>query len=165
MMAARRTRVRNRRDLEGLSSEEREERAAALRAVTRMREDPTLSLSAAARIESIRPQSIHRYAGEALERQGSRWSVTAGDRLYRPMYVHSGGATITVDVRGSHKASELSAYHRAVGHYLRTGDDDALSRFTGKSVAGVEYETDLDLLDEMARRGQLDVESIYQLVA
>jgi len=32
-------------------------------------------------------------------------------------------------------------------------------------VAGVTYETDPTVLEEMARRGQLDMDSIYQAVA
>jgi len=157
-------RIRNRADLEALSPTEREDRAATLQAITLMREDPTISLTKAARRSGTGPQTVRRYAGDALERRGSLWTATEGDRLYRPMYVHSGGETIAIDVRGSHKAAELSAYHRAIGHYLHTGDEDLLRLFVGRTVAGVEYETDPDVIDEMARRGQLDIESIYQLV-
>lgn len=162
---ASRKRVRNRRDLDALSPEEQDDRAGALRALTLMREDPTMSMTKAARRAGTTPQAVRRYAGDALERRGSRWSATRGDRLYRPMVVHSGGETVAINVRGSHKAAELSDYHRAVGHYLNTGDEEPLRRFAGKTVAGVEYETDPDVLDEMARRGQLDIESIYQVVA
>ena len=158
-----RRRVRNRRDLEGLSPQEREERATALRAVTIMRQEG-VSLSEASRKAGTKPDLVKRHAGEALERRGSRWGVTEGDRIYRPMIVYSGGAVVPVDVRGSHKATELSDYHRAVGRYLDDGDEESLRAFYGKTVDGVEYETDPDVLDEMARRGQLDIESIYQLV-
>ncbi len=81
------------------------------------------------------------------------------------MIVFSAGTIVPVDVRGSRKASELRAYHEAVSKYLDTGDEEPLRRFTGKTVAGAEYETDPDVLDEMARRRQLTIESIYQLVA
>lgn len=161
---ASRKRVRNRKDLEALSPKELEDRAAALRAITLKREDPAMSLTKAARRAGTTPQAVRRYAGDALERRGSRWSATRGDRIYRPMVVYSEGDVVPADVRGSHKAAELSDYHRAVGHYINIGDDEPLRRFTGKTVAGVEYETDPDVLDEMARRGQLDIESIYQVV-
>lgn len=164
MADKRRRRIRNRTDLERLSPTEREDRAAALRAITIKREDPRVSLTEAARRAGTSPQSVRRYAGEALERDGRRWVVTSGDRLYRPMVVYSGGEVVAVDVRGSRKAAELSAYHRAVGHYLDTGDEEPLQHFAGRTVAGVEYETDPDYLDEMARRGQLSIESIYQVV-
>ena len=75
------------------------------------------------------------------------------------------GRVAAVDVRGSRKASEVSTYHAVVRRYLETGNDDALRAFVGKTVGGVEYEADPDALDEMARRGQLTIESIYQTVA
>jgi hypothetical protein len=130
-----------------------------------MREDPTLSLSRAARQEGVSPEAVHRYAGQGLERHGSHWNVKAGDRLYRPMVVYSSGTITDIDVRGSRKASEVGAYHAAVRYFLATGDESALRRFEGRRVAGVVYETDPAVLEEMARRGQLDVDSIYQLVA
>jgi len=81
------------------------------------------------------------------------------------MVVYSSGAIVDVDVRGSRKASELGAYHATVRYFLATGGESTLRRFDGKRVAGVPYETDPAVLEEMARRGQLDVDSIYQLVA
>lgn len=159
------TSVRNRKDLEALTPKQRQERAAALQAVSMMRDDPTLSLSRAARQAGTTPRSVRHYAGDALEHSGSRWTATRADRLYRPMFVNSGGLVVPVDVRGSRKASEVSAYHRAVRRYLDSGDDRDLNRFASRTVAGVEYETDPDVLDEMARRGQLSIESIYQAVA
>ena len=86
------------------------------------------------------------------------------DRLHRAMYIFSGGEIVPVTVRGSRKASEVSAYHHAVRYYLDTGLTDRLRPFVGKTVDGVEYDTDPDVLDEIARRGQLSIESIYQLV-
>jgi hypothetical protein len=159
------SRIRNRSDLSKLSERELEQHRRALAVVAAMRSDPGLSLSRAAASEGTTSRAVHRYAGDALEREGRRWRTTSGDRLYRPMVVYSGGSIIDVDVRGSRKASQLSAYHLAVRHYLDTGDDEPLARFRGKSVGRHEYETDPDVLDEMARRRQLDIESIYRLVA
>ncbi len=129
-----------------------------------MREHPDISLSEAARRAGTRPGAVHRYAGDALARRGTQWRVTSRDRIYRPMIIYSNGQVVPVDVRSSRKATEVSDYHRAVGHYLETGDEEPLRAFFGKSVSGFEYETDSDVLDEMGRRGQLDIESIYQLV-
>jgi hypothetical protein len=81
------------------------------------------------------------------------------------MVVYSAGVVVDVDVRGSRKASELGAYHAAVAAFLATGDEDVLRPFEGRRVGGYAYETDPSVLEEMARRGQLDMESIYQLVA
>jgi hypothetical protein len=110
------------------------------------------------------PESVAWHAREGVQRQGRGWVVRPADRLYRPMRVYSGGAIVPVDVRGSRKASEVAAYHLAVHHYLSQGDDSRLRAFAGKTVAGVEYETDLDILNEMVRRGEIGVESIYRLV-
>jgi hypothetical protein len=156
--------IRNRRALDALTPKAREQRRKSLRVLSAMREDRSLSLSEAARREGIAPESVHRYAGPGLERHGGRWKATRGDRLYRPMVVYSNGAVAEIDVRGSRKASELSAYHSTVRHFLDTGDENGLRRFEGKRVAGAPYETDPSVLEEMARRGQLDVDSIYQLV-
>jgi hypothetical protein len=129
-----------------------------------MREDPGLSLRDAAGLAGTTPEAVAWHAGGALEGRRGRAAATSGDRMYRPMVVYSAGDVVAVDVRGSRKASEVGAYHNAVRHYLDTGDEGPLRRFAGKTVAGVEYEADPDVLDEMARRRQLNVESIYQLV-
>ncbi len=124
-----------------------------------------LSLTAASRKAKTTPETVRRYAGLSIVRKGRRWTAEPGDRLVRKMYVFSGGQKVDVDVRGSRKASELSSYFSALNLYLNTGDDSRLRPFTGKSVAGFEYETDVDVLDEMARRGVPSIESIYQAVA
>lgn len=157
--------VDNRRDLERMPVRARKQRGNALRALSYMREDRSIGIVEAAGQAGTTPEAVTWYAGEGLERHGGALRAKAGDRLYRPMVVNSDGQMVAVDVRGSRKASEVSAYHRAVRYYLETGDDDSLRQFAGKSVAGVPYETDPDVLEEMARRHQLDVESIYQLVA
>jgi len=156
--------IANRGDLERLPKAARDQRAKALQVISHLRENPTISLDEAARLAGTTPEAVTWHGGEALQRKGGRWRARAGDRIYRPMIVHSEGRTVAVDVRGSRKASEVSVYHRAVAHFLQTGDETVLRRFRGKSVAGHPYETDPGVLEEMARRGQLDVESIYQLV-
>lgn len=109
--------------------------------------------------------AVRWWASPAVERRRNEWQVTPGDRLYRPMYAYSGGRVEPVDVRGSRVASTVGRYHSAVQRYLHTGDVSALARFAGTKVGGVELETDLDVIDEMARRGQFDFESIYRVVA
>jgi hypothetical protein len=157
-------RIGNRRDLDRLPVRAREQRGHALRALSFMREDPSMGLAAAARQAGTAPEAVFWYVGEGLERERGNWRAKGGDRLYRAMVVNSDGQMVAVDVRGSGKASEVSAYHRAVRHYLETGDYYDLDRFADKSVGGVPYETDPSVLEEMARRRQLDIESIYQLV-
>ena len=156
--------VRNRRDLDRLPRAAQEERARSLHTLSLMRAQRELGLADAARQAGTTIDSVRWYAGEALDREAGRWRVLPGDRLYRRMHVYSNGQKLTVGVRGSRKATELSDYHHAVEIFLETGEESLLRRFAGKSVAGVPYETDPDVLEEMARRGTLDMESIYELV-
>jgi len=157
-------RIKNAGDLNLLPDNAREQRRRSLQTVALMRENPALSLDQAAKQTGATPTSVHWYADGALQREVSGSSATRGDRLYRPMFVNSNGEVVPVDVRGSRKASELSRYHFAVEHYLATGDDIPLLQFAGKSVGGLPYEIDGTVLEEMARRGQLNIDSIYQLV-
>jgi hypothetical protein len=164
MARVKRSQVRNRSEYKSLTDNEREARSRSLQAISIMRENPSISLSEAAHQAHTSPKTVRQYASEGLTPRGRIWLATPADRIYRPMVVYSAGEVTAVDVRGSRKASELSEYHQAVSDYLDTGDESGLRPFQGKSVAGVEYETDPDVLDEMARRNQLDIESIYQLV-
>jgi hypothetical protein len=157
--------VRNLEELDAFPAAAQEHRAAALRTLSFMRDDPKLSLAAAAKQNGTTPEAVRWFAGDALTKKGGRWQVSAADRLFRPMFVYSEGQMVGVSVRGSRKASELARYHGAVRHYLETGDARKLRTFSDKSVGGSPYETNLDTLDDMALRGQLDIDSIYQLVA
>jgi hypothetical protein len=157
-------RISNKRALMALSPGEQELRRRSLRVISGMRENRKLGLNEAAKQEGVSPRTVHSYADDALEKRGGRWRAKPADRIYRPMIVYSDGKVVEVDVRGSRKASELGAYHAAVSVFLATGDEEALRPFEGRRVGGYAYETDPTVLEEMARRGQLDMESIYQLV-
>ena len=75
------------------------------------------------------------------------------------------GVEHEVEVRGSRVASLVGAHWSAIAHYLRTGDDSRLRRLEGKTVAGIPLETDPDVIDEWARRGELEIEDVYELAA
>jgi hypothetical protein len=134
-----------------------------LRVVSRLRERRDMSLTPAAAEEGLAPATVLAYAGPAFRKEGGRWRVTEGDRIPRTMKVHTEGKTIWVTVRGSRKASELSAYHTAVREFRDTGDESALQTFEGRSVAGHPYETRPVVLEELARRGYLTTEHIYRI--
>ena len=157
--------IRNRSDLDQLPEAAQGQRMLALKTVSFMRESPGLGLTDAASMAGTNPEAVVWHAGEALHHERGSWRPTSGDRLYRAMWVHSNGETVTIDVRGSHKASEVGAYHAAVRYFVETGDETALLPFSGKTVAGIPYETELSVLEEMGRRGQLNFDSIYQLVS
>lgn len=124
-----------------------------------------ISLDDAAFLSIITPQAVAFWAPDAVIRTGSTWVVKPADRIYRPMFVYSDGQRRSIEVRGSRVASDVGRYHSAVGHYLNTGDDSRIRAMTGVRVAGVELETDPDVIDDLARRGVFEFESIYRLVA
>jgi hypothetical protein len=142
----------------------KEKRRQALNVVALMRRED-LTLATAARRESIPVHVVEFYAHDALSGRGGTARATAADRLYRPMRIVSGGQNVDVDVRGSRVASLVGEYWNGVHIYLDTGDDELLRAFAGKKVAGYELETDPDVLDELARRGMFEFDSIYRLVA
>ena len=49
----------------------------------------------------------------------------------------------------------------AVQRFLATGDSDQLARFRGLPVAGVELETDPDVIEDREVEGDLDIDHIY----
>ena len=146
------------------SRSERQARNRALRAVSRMRRED-ISLSQAAAREGTTPKTVIRHAGRALERRGRRLKAKPADRYARMMNVLGPQGTTTITVRGSRKASAVADHWNAVHHYLDTGDDSALRGFYGVSVAGVELESDPDVIDRLASIGVLDFEDIYELAA
>ena len=141
------------------------QRERSLRVIASMRENRRLSLAEAAEREGTTPEAVVWFGEGSVNKSNGRWRVSEADRLLRQMYVYSDGQIVDVSVRGSRKASELARYHNAVRLFREEGDDTALQYFEGKSVAGHVYETDLDTLEEMARRGVLSIEDVYSLVA
>lgn len=155
--------VRNRADLAALPSGAQRARQEALDVLAVARREG-LDIAEAARRERVSLDAVTYWANDAIQRTGRNWSPTAADRLFRPMYVYSAGQPVSVDVRGSRTSSTIGRYHSAVQHYLNTGDASRLERLKGVAVGGVELETDIDVLDELARRGAFDFESIYRMV-
>jgi hypothetical protein len=148
-----------------LRASEREARGRALEALSIMRRDG-VSLNKAARRAGTTPNNVLRHAGPALERRDGRYSAAPADRLSRLMLVLGRDVGIvTVSVRGSRRASLIGGHWNAVHAYLATGSSSALRPYTGRSVAGVEFETDLDVIDELACAGELEFEDIYEVAA
>lgn len=59
-------------------------------------------------------------------------------------------------------ASQVGHYWNAVRHYLYTGETDQLTEFEGTSINFHRLLTDPDRIDEWARRGELELDSIYE---
>jgi len=155
--------VINRSSLQALPAGAQGVRQSSLEVLTLARRDG-IDVATAADRQGVPVDAVRWWAGDAVARKGGRWWPTPADRLYRAMYVYSAGEATPVEVRGSRVASRIGAYHSAVQHYLRTGDGDGVAKFAGVRVGGVELETDLDVIDELGRRGEFDFESIYRMV-
>jgi hypothetical protein len=157
--------VRNRAELAALHPEEREARRAALDALALMRREQ-LSLREAAGRAGTTTAAVHRHASPALELERGRYRARPGDRLLRVMtVVGPGGVQHEVEVRGSRAASLVGEHWAAIGVYLDTGDDTRLRALEGKRVAGIWLETDPDTIEEWQRRGELELDDIYDLTS
>jgi hypothetical protein len=156
--------ISRRDDLAALPAAAKQARSDALDVIALARREG-IDLTSAAKQLRVPSSAVTSWAADAIADRRGGGHVTAADRMFRPMYVYSGGQAVPVDVRGSRTASIVGRYHSAIGHYLNTGDDSRLTRFAGQTVGGVELEADPEVIDELARRGRFDFESIYRMVA
>ncbi len=133
------------------SEREKEARTRALRALSTMRQGA--SISKAARENGVTPRTIKRYVGSALaqDRPGGRIRATKSDRLVRYLQIPGPNGPMDITVRGSKGASEAANYKAAINRLLR-GDRNAMARWRGKKIAGIELITDAKILIDQARK-------------
>ena len=138
----------------------------ALQVVNRVRHGE--SLSRAAKEVGISPDTVRRYAGRAfVQDDRGRWQAKPSDRLYRRMRWLDARGMTTVEPANSKEASKLSAYWKAVEHYLTTGDERALRKFRRmrlrtRQKISLGFITDPDLLDRLGSAGELAFEDLYE---
>ena len=112
-----------------------------LHALAAMRHDPSLSLSHAGRLHGVKGETIKKYFPSALRKSDGRFRVAKSDRYTATLYIpDEQGNAIPVKTRSSREREELGKYLRDLGRYLR-GDRNALARWHGKKIAGVELVT------------------------
>jgi len=117
-------------------------RKRALHVLSAMRANPALSLSRAAKLEGVKPATVRKYFSSALNKSDGTFRVTASDRFTAILNLPSAeGKVVPVKTRSSKDRSALGQYLRDIGRYLG-GDVDALARWRGKTIAGVELVTD-----------------------
>lgn len=158
---------RSERQFERLSSRERARYEKAVQVVHRLRRgDGSESLTHAARALGTTRTTVLKYAGSAFERAGERGRirVRAGDRLVRRVRVRTPEGSRVLTVTGSRQASTIARYNRAIDRFL-AGDVDALVPYRGRSFGGVWLETDPDVIEEAAVRGEPDFDEFYALTA
>jgi len=113
----------------------------ALHVLAAMRRDPKLSLSHAAKLQGVKPETIKKYLPRALKQSRGRFQATKHDRYEATLYVPDRyGNAVPVTTRSSKERRQVSEYLRDLGRYLR-GDRTALSKWHGKKIAGVELLT------------------------
>jgi hypothetical protein len=157
-MARRTSAVRTARQYAKLTADQRKTYQRTVEARRLVRDG--LPLSRAANLAGTTPQTVHRYAGSDIANVGGRIRVRR-DRAYRPMIILTNTGFVDVDA-GRRDASTIGSYRNALGRYLATRDDTGLARFRGVVVDGFELETDLNVIDERAARGEFDeFDSIY----
>jgi hypothetical protein len=126
----------------------------ALHVLADMRANPTLSLAQAAKREGVKPQTVTKYFGSALRKSDGQFEVRKTDRFTAVLSVPSAeGKLISVKTRSSKVRTVLGRYLRDIGRYLG-GDVDAIARWRGKTIAGVQLVTD--------ERTILDMEPILE---
>jgi hypothetical protein len=107
-----------------------------------MRHDLSLSLTHAARLQAVRPETVKKYFPSALKKANGKFRATKTDRYATTLYVPGAdGNEVPVKTRSSKEREQLGQYLRDLGRYLR-GNRGALSKWHGKKIAGVELVTD-----------------------
>lgn len=148
---------------------EAEARERALATLALMRREK-FSLTAAAKAEHTRPQTVRRYVGSTLrqKRAGERYRPTTHDRIPRALQIVTPSGTRPVTVRDSRTASRIGQYMNAVRLSVSSGDSSGLARFRGKSfqAGGKTYRfiTDPSKLDRLADADALAIEGLYRAI-
>src|SRR4051794_31924852 len=125
-----------------LSERSRAARDRGFHVLAAMRSDPILSLRRAARLEGVKPETVKRYFSSALKKSNGRLQATRSDRYAATLYIpDTEGNPVAVKTRSSKDREALGQYLRDLGRYLR-GDRDALTKWRGRKIAGVELVTD-----------------------
>ena len=113
----------------------------ALHVLSAMRRDAGLSLTHAAKLQGVKPETVKKNFPSALKKSNGKFTVTKSDRYAATLYVPDAqGNSVAVHTRSSKERAQVSQYLRDLGRYLR-GKHDALAPWHGKRIAGVELVT------------------------
>ena len=101
-----------------------------------------------------------------LRKKHGRYHPIPFDQMKRPMIVLTPRGKVTLDVRGARSASLLGRYYNAVDEYLKTGSIAALRSFRGETIrvgnVRISLVTDPEVLERLARAGEVRFEEIYE---
>jgi len=92
-------------------------------------------------MQGVKPETVKKYLPSALPKTKGRFRVTKSDRYTATLFVPDvHGNAVPVRTHSSRQREQLSRYLRDLGRHLR-GDRNALARWHGKRIAGVELVT------------------------
>lgn len=124
-----------------LSKPSQAARDRALHVIAAMRRDPNLRLSAASRQHGVKAKTIRKYFPSELRKSHGSFRVRKSDRYSATIYLPDRyGNNVPLPTGSSKERKQASQYLRDLGRYLR-GQKDALARWHGKKIAGVELVT------------------------
>jgi len=113
-----------------------------LHVLAAMRDDPTLSLSHAAKLHAVKPDTVKKYFPSALKKSNGKLRATKSDRYTATLYIPDAqGNSVAIETRSWKERQEAGHYLRDLGRYSG-GDRKALSKWRGRKIAGVELVTD-----------------------
>lgn len=126
------------------------------------------SLKGAAREARTTAKTVLKYAGTAVSRQrNGHYKAKPYDRLVRPMKFLTRDGKVTLDVKDSRSASRIGQYMAAVHEYLKTGNEQVLRRYLGKSVTvdrvAHPFVTDAAALERLEAAGEVSFEDMYTI--
>lgn len=151
-----RHKLKHRRSARARTRQEQRARERALHALNDMRRTG-MSLRVAASIHGTSPETVRKYVGGALKRDGTgrRYRATASDRLTRRLEFLTPEGKIAVSVRGSRDASRVAHHHNAVKQYLDTGNAEGLQAFQNQTLLigkrRLPFLTDLGVLESVVQ--------------
>jgi len=114
-----------------------------------MRRDSRLTLSHASRLQGVKLRTVTKYFPSALSKARGKFRVKKSDRFQVTLYLPDKQGN-PVEIRtGSYEVRQQSgAFLRDLGRAAR-GKLNALSKWHGKKIAGVELVTDIKAIKAM----------------
>jgi hypothetical protein len=111
-------------------------------ALTAMRRDLRLRATQAAKLYRVKVATIQKYFPSELRKVNGRLQVRTTGRYSVTLYLpDEHGNAVPIHTRSYRERKQASDYLRDVGRYLG-GDRNALSKWRGKKIAGVDLVTE-----------------------
>ncbi len=154
--------VRTAKQWAALTVPEKAARRRAFETLSTMR-DEGIPVTPASKRAGTTGATVQKYAGPALKRDvRGRIVARPTDRLFRRLPALTTKGLRQLDLTDSREASVVGRHWNAIGQGLG-GDWTKAATFKGTRVHGYALETDPDMIEPQAQRGEFDFEDIYEL--